>query len=136
MEGLSWFFWCLTPFGFFCTRNGTGLVTGFTFLILGFVCKYWNEITDTTPKIKIPQHEYWKYIYEMKINEGLEDSAARMWADLMCRSHSAWVPPYDRQEEIAKGILHPRGMKTEKELIMEARQRKEEQWKNIGRLDK
>lgn len=37
MNYLGKMFFILTPFGFFCTENGTGLITGFTFLILGII---------------------------------------------------------------------------------------------------
>lgn len=39
MSDLGTFFLILTPFGFFCTENGTGLITGTIFLILGILFK-------------------------------------------------------------------------------------------------
>lgn len=36
---LSTMFFILTPFGFFCTENGTGLITGPVFLIIGIILK-------------------------------------------------------------------------------------------------
>lgn len=36
---LSTMFFILTPFGFFCTENGTGLITGSVFLIIGIILK-------------------------------------------------------------------------------------------------
>ena len=75
MEGLAFIFFWLTPFGFFCTKNGTGLITGTTFLILGFICKYWNRITDTTPTIKMALSQFYpllssimnRYVKPLKI---------------------------------------------------------------------
>lgn len=36
----STMFFALTPFGFFCTENGTGLITGTVFLIIGLILKF------------------------------------------------------------------------------------------------
>ena len=109
MESLSWIFFCLTPFGFFCTENGTGLITGTVFLILGFVFKWLGKNGGETPtaKVKVEPQKFWEWHYMDSINNGGIDQNARTWATTVARAHSCPIPSDAEQERIARknGII-------------------------------
>ena len=116
--GISTFFFILTPFGFFCTENGTGLITGTIFLTIGIVCKMFENGTfDSVGKPKVSSEEFWKihfrdryYSFKNK-HKHITAEEAREWADYICRCHGAPVPSDVRFEEIAKEM----GVETSKE---------------------
>lgn len=114
MKDIGVIFFIMTPFGYLCTRNNTGLITGTIFLILGLVCYNWDKIADDTPTIKIPNNEFWEYHYKDAV-DSRGDTGARDWATTICGYHNAWVPPESRQEQIAQQVLHPKGIKTDVE---------------------
>lgn len=118
MSYLGTMFFILTPFGFFCTENGTGLITGTVFLILGILCKWIGNggLKDvTTSKQKVSPEEFWKihfmqFLNNAKNTKGLCYSVndAKKWADDVTRANGC-VPPNDfRYEQIAKEM----GIKT------------------------
>ena len=117
MEYLSWLFFCLTPFGFFCTENGTGMITGTVFLILGFVFKFAGNNSSGTPTatVKVEPQKFWEWHYKDRMRStlaqkdttndslmALKDKEARDWATTICGYHNAWVPPETTQEQIAR----------------------------------
>ena len=117
MEGLSWIFFCLSPFALFCTGDGNGLIMCPVFIILGFVFR-WLENTGcgtSKPVVKIEPQKFWEWHYKDRmrstlaekdsISEGLmalKDKEARDWATTICGYHNVWVPPEARQEQIAR----------------------------------
>lgn len=118
MSYLGTMFFILTPFGFFCTENGTGLITGTIFLILGILCKWIGNggLKDvTTSKQKVSPEEFWKihfmqFLNNAKNTKGLCYSVddAKKWADDVTRANGC-IPPNDfRYEQIAKEM----GIKT------------------------
>ena len=139
MEGavvkLSTIFFILTPFGFFCTGNGTGLITGPLFLILGFVFKWIESNSGGTPTatVKVEPQKFWEWHYKDRMrsmyvqkdlgDEGkmaIHDREARQWATTICGYHNAWVPPETKQEQIAR----ENGVVTEK-MIKERKEKKD-----------
>ena len=74
---------------------------------------------------QVPGHKFWEWHYKdamikAEIRNGkmdewkiaIEDKQARQWATTVCRAHSAWVPPVEWQEKIAR----ENGFVTEKTL--------------------
>ena len=124
--GISTFFFILTPFGFFCTENGTGLITGTIFLTIGIICKLFENGTfDSVRKPKVSSEEFWKIhfrdrYYSFK-NTHMHITAedARRWANYICECHGTSIPSDTRFEEIAKEM----GIETSKE--MEKRKKEE-----------
>ncbi len=132
---LSTIFFILTPFGFFCTGNGTGLITGSIFLILGFVFKWIESNSGSTPTatVKVEPQKFWEWHYKDRMrsmyvqkdsgDEGkmaIHDREARQWATTICGCHNAWVPPEAKQEQIAR----ENGVVTEK-MIKERKEKKD-----------
>ena len=119
MESLSWIFFCLTPFGFFCTENGTGLITGTVFLILGFVFKWLgnNSGGEPTAKVKVEPQKFWECHYMDSINGGGIDQNARTWATTVARAHNCPIPSEAEQERIARrnGIVTEKMKQQEKD---------------------
>lgn len=125
MEQLGTFFLILTPFGFLCTENGTGMITGLIFLILGLLFKWLAKNKDVvsggiTKKHYVPPEEFWKDIFLNRYN-GLKETKkfsldtmiieqARAWADDVTRAHGGTPPSDTRFEQIMKEM----GLKTKK----------------------
>lgn len=65
MKDIGVIFFILTPFGFLCTRNNTGLITGTIFLLIGIVFYNWNKIFDDTYELKIPNEKFWEFHYNL-----------------------------------------------------------------------
>lgn len=131
MSQLGTFFLILTPFGFFCTENGTGLITGTVFLILGILFKWLAKngcsfSSGTTAKHYVPPEEFWKIHFSEQYN-GFKEKGhwgavedARSIADRIARAKGV-IPPNDaRFEQIAKEM----GIKTEKAIKAEAARKK------------
>lgn len=127
MSQLGTFFLILTPFGFFCTENGTGLITGTAFLILGILFKWLAKnggsfSSGTTAKHYVPPKEFWKIHFSEQYNKlrksgchsenlaSIDVKDARRWADEVARAHGVTLPNDVRFEQIAKEL----GIKTEK----------------------
>lgn len=120
MEYLSWLFFFLTPFGFFCTESGTGLITGTVFLILGFVFKFARSSIGGTPTatFKAESQKFWMMHFEQRLNEKIHPNLnitntpemARDWANQMCIYHGVGYPSDERFEQICKEM----GLKTKK----------------------
>ena len=117
MEGLSWIFFCLSPFALFCSENGNGLILCPVFILLGFVFKWIGSNSNGTPTavVKVEPQKFWEWHYKDRmrstlaqkdtISDGLmalKDKEARSWATTICGYHNAWVPPEARQEQIAR----------------------------------
>lgn len=98
MDYLGTMFLILTPFGFFCTENGTGMITGFVFLILGLLFKWLakngNNISSTpTAKYQVSPEEFWKIHFKEQYDKSkssdeygkkhndIKAESARRWAD-------------------------------------------------------
>ena len=112
MDGLAFFFFGLAPFALFC--SGFGLVACPICLILGFLCKYSDKLTDNTPKIKLPPKEFWEHHYLSALGTR-GDTGAREWANTVCGYHNAPIPSASEQEVIARKALHAIGTKTDSE---------------------
>lgn len=106
---MSWFFFILTPFGFFCAENGTGLITGTVFLILGFICK-WIENGGLEPKIKVEPKDWWETNYRINMAQGRGHEASKGIADDTTRWNHCPMPSEEEKERIAKSL----GVVTEK----------------------
>lgn len=135
MDYLGTMFLILTPFGFFCTENGTGMITGPIFLILGILFKWLakNGTSFTsTPKAKyqVSSEEFWKIKFKEQYDKLKQDDVSEMlnsinvkhakrWADDVTRSHGAIPPSDERYEQIAKEL----GIKTEKAIRTETDRR-------------
>lgn len=117
MEFLSWLFFCLSPFALFCSENGNGLILCPVFIILGFVFKYVGSNSGGTPTkvVKVEPQNFWEWHYKDRISSALaqkntisdglmalKDKEARQWATSICGYHNAWVPPEEKQEQIAR----------------------------------
>ena len=117
MEGLSWIFFCLSPFALFCSEDGNGLILCPVFIILGFIFKYAGSNSSGTARavVKVEPQKFWEWHYKDRmrstlaqkdsINDGLlalKDEEARSWATTICGYHNAWVPPESTQEQIAR----------------------------------
>ena len=103
MSFLGTMFFILTPFGFFCTENGTGLITGTIFLILGVVCKWIGE-GGTESKIKIEPQDFWDFHYRSGLANGLHDRDARKTADAIARMNNCPIPSEEQKEKTAKSM--------------------------------
>lgn len=116
MEGLSWIFFCLSPFALFCSESGNGMILCPVFIILGFIFKYAGSI-GSTPRatVKVEPQKFWEWHYKDRmrstfaekdsIGEHLmsyRDKEARHWATTICGYHNALVPPEGKQEQIAR----------------------------------
>ena len=116
MESLSWIFFCLSPFALFCSEDGNGLILCPLFIILGFVFKCAGSI-GSTPRatVKVEPQKFWEWHYKDRIrstfaeNDSIgehlmsyRDKEARRWATTICGYHNAWVPPEEKQEQIAR----------------------------------
>lgn len=116
MESLSWIFFCLSPFALFCSEGGSGMILCPIFIILGFIFK-WVGNNSGTPRavVKIDPQKFWEWHYKDRmrntlaqkdtIRDGLmalKDKEARDWATTICGYHNAWVPPEEKQEQIAR----------------------------------
>lgn len=125
MGFLSWLFFCLSPFALFCSEDGNGLILCPVFIILGLVFKFAesNSSGKSTATVKVEPQKFWEWHYvdrmrntlnqKDSINDGLmalRDKEARRWATTICGYHNAWVPPKDKQEQIARSY----GVITEK----------------------
>lgn len=127
MSQLGTFFLILTPFGFFCTENGTGLITGAVFLILGLLFKWLGnggteKIQNANSNVpKVSSEEFWKIHFCKRYNE-LKDmrdysepldyvnvKEAKNWADDVTKANGGIPPTDNRFEQIAKEM----GLKTE-----------------------
>lgn len=114
MDYLGTMFFILTPFGFFCTENGTGFIVGPLFLILGFLCKWVANggCQDlTTPKVRVTPEEFWIAHFKSHYNNwkdvkyiGNAAENARKWANDVARAHDITPPSNERYEEIAKEL--------------------------------
>ena len=117
MKGLSWIFFCLSPFALFCSESGNGLILCPVFIILGFVFKWIEGNNDSTPTavVKVEPQKFWEWHYKDRmrsafaqrdtISDGLmalKDKEARSWATTICGYHNAWVPSEAMQEQIAR----------------------------------
>lgn len=116
MEFLSWLFFCLSPFALFCSEDGNGIILCPVFIILGFIFKYaGNNSGKPTAVVKIEPQNFWEWHYKDRmrstlaqkdsISDGLialKDKEARSWATAICGYHNAWVPPEEKQEQIAR----------------------------------
>lgn len=128
MSQLGTFFLILTPFGFFCTENGTGLITGTVFLILGLLFKWLGnggaeKIQNANSNVpKVSTEEFWKMHFHKRYNK-LKDMRdysetldyisvknAKNWADGVTKANGGIPPTDSRFEQIAKEM----GIKTEK----------------------
>ena len=125
MESLSWLFFCLSPFALFCSEGGNGLFLCPVFIILGFVFKLAGNNSGGTPTatVKVEPQQFWEWHYKDRMRTTLakkdmiddyqmsvKDTEARSWATTICGYHNAWVPPGERQEQIARSC----GVITEK----------------------
>lgn len=109
MSSIGTMFFILAPFGFFCTENGTGLITGAVFLILGFVFK-WIGNGGLEPKIKVNPKDWWETNYRLNHAQGRGEETARNIADYTTRSNGFPMPSEEEKERIAKSM----GIKTRK----------------------
>ena len=144
MRYLSWMFFCLAPFGLFCSESGNGLILCPIFIILGFVFKWLENNSSKTPKaiVKVEPRKFWEWHYKSFIgNWGVNyDKDARKWATYVAQSHNCWVPPEEEQERIARenGIItyeiriEEENKRKEKEAI--EKKRKEEEDNKWDRL--
>lgn len=107
---LSTIFFILTPFGFFCTGNGTGLITGPVFLIIGFILKWIeNGGVERVSRPKVSSEEFWTIQFLQHYNTWKDIKEAhntaegsKSWADQVTRANGG-VPVTDaRFEQIAK----------------------------------
>lgn len=105
---MSWFFFILTPFGFFCTENGTGLITGTIFLILGFVFK-WIEGGGLEPKVKVEPKDWWETNYRINMAQGRGHEASKGIADDTTRWNRCPMLSEEEKEKIARstGVITP-----------------------------
>ena len=125
MEFLSWLFFCLSPFALFCSESGTGLILCPVFIILGFLFKLGARSSEGSPTatVKVEPQKFWEWHYENRMKNtlankdsiddksmALNDKEARDWATTICGYHNAWVPPKEKQEQIARA----NGVVTEK----------------------
>ena len=112
MNGLSWLFFCLAPFGLFCSESGNGLILCPVFIILGFVFKWVENRSNGNPTaiVEIEPQKYWECMYKDYVDTwsatfgmGIRmDKEARGGATSMCRIHNCWIPPEEEQERIAR----------------------------------
>ena len=117
MEYLSWLFFCLSPFALFCSEDGNGLILCPVFIILGFICKYAGNSSGNSSgaTIRVEPQEFWEWHYKNRMSSTLDqkdticdelmahrDQEARSWATTICGYHNAWVPPEEKQEQIAR----------------------------------
>lgn len=132
MKFLSWLFFCLSPFALFCTENGGGLILCPAFIILGVIFKHGGNNIEGNAVVEIEPQKFWEYHYKdrmritfaqkQSINDGLmalKDKEARSWATTICGYHNAWVPPEEKQEQIARS----NGVVTEKMVKESAMQK-------------
>lgn len=137
MSYLGTMFLILTPFGFFCTENGTGLFTGTAFLILGILFKWLAKngggfSSGTTAKHYVLPEEFWKIHFSEQYNKlrksgyhsenlaWIDVKDARQWADVVARAHGVTPPSDVRFEQIAREL----DIKTEKAIKAEAARKK------------
>ena len=135
MEYLSWLFFCLSPFALFCSENGGGLILCPVFIILGFIFRYADIHSGSTPTevVKVDQQEFWEWHYRDRMRSTLaqkdsigncqisaKDKEARDWATTMCSYHNCCVPSEGKQEQIARA----NGVVTEK-MIKERNKKKD-----------
>ena len=135
MGFLSWLFFCLSPFALFCSEDGNGLILCPVFILLGFVFKWieGNGCDTPTATVKVEPQKFWEWHYKDRmrntlaekdsINDGLmalRDKEARDWATTICGYHNAWVPPEEKQEQIARAC----GATTEK-MIKKSNEKKD-----------
>jgi hypothetical protein len=117
MGYLSWLFFCLSPFALFCSEDGNGLILCPVFIILGFVFKWIGNNSNGTPTavVKVEPQKFWEWHYKDRMRSALsqkdsisdnlmayKDKEARRWATTICGYHNAWVPPEEKQEQIAR----------------------------------
>ena len=106
MNYLGTMFFILTPFGFFCTENGTGMITGITFLILGFLCKsIGNGAFKLSKKtVRVTPKNFWEYQYRTFRQRGLNDKNARDTANYITNINRYPIPLKDEMDKIARTI--------------------------------
>ena len=107
---LSTMFFILTPFGFFCTGNGTGLITGPVFLIIGFILKWVEEGgIERASRPKVSSEEFWTIQFLQHYNTWKDVKEAhntaegsKSWADQVTRANGGIPVSDERFEQIAK----------------------------------
>ena len=117
MGYLSWLFFCLSPFALFCSEDGNGLILCPVFILLGFVFKWIGNNSNGAPTavVKVEPQKFWEWHYKDRMRSALsqkdsisdnlmayKDKEARRWATTICGYHNAWVPPEEKQEQIAR----------------------------------
>lgn len=100
---MSTFFFILTPFGYFCTENGTGLVTGTIFLLLGILFK-WIENGGLEPKVRVSSKDWWETNYRRNMARGLGHKVSMDMADYTTRTNHCHMPSDDEKEKVAKSM--------------------------------
>lgn len=129
MEFLSTMFFILTPFGLFCTGNGTGLITGTVFLLLGFLFRWIADGgLERATATKVSSETFWRmhftnrYYGSGNVTENLNrpyisPEDAKGWADDVTRANGGIPPSDERFEEIAKEL----GIETRKARLEKLR---------------
>ena len=109
-------FFILTPFGFFCTENGTGLITGTVFLLLGFLFRWIaNDGIERANAPKVSSETFWRIHFTNRYSDTINKARgqretfyyideAKEWADTVTRANGGIPPSNERFEEIAKEI--------------------------------
>lgn len=131
MHYLSWLFFCLSPFALFCSEDGNGLILCPVFIILGFVFKWLENNSGGGQKavVKIEPQKFWEWHYKNAMRNTLadkevgrdlmsaKDQDARDWATTVCRYHNTWIPPEEKQEQIAReyGVITKKMIKEEED---------------------
>ena len=116
MSFLSTMFFILTPFGFFCTENGTGLITGTVFLLLGFLFRWIADGgIERANAPKVSSETFWRTHFTNRYSDFKKSiksqrenfyytEEAKSWADAVTRANGGIPPSDERFEEIAKEL--------------------------------
>lgn len=149
---MSTIFFILTPFGLFCTENGTGLIVAPIFLILGFICKWIeNGGFEKINTSKVSSEEFWtihfldRYYSLKKSGMVCATEEAKGWADEVTKFNGGCPVSDEKFEQIAKehGIVTKKEQKTTEDIFDRIQFGKyyllgklKEKYKNMSIVDK